>query len=305
MNPSSNRYPLFRRRLDAFAAELQGVEQGTVEARHRMRVASRRLRELLPLLGLEREVTRKLNRRLRAVTQELGPARELDVLLLVIRELQRDARYSPAALKRLSTAVARAHGKACERLAARLPAAKLKRLVEKLNRAAKRVQTDDDAASRRAGAGGPTKAWMWALDARIARRAARVRSTIDVAGVIYVPANMHEVRIALKKLRYAAELSKDAGRPIAADLAALKAGQDLLGRLHDLEVLLRWGRAVQASVSPSDVALPRELGSLVLAVERDCRQLHARYMGDRAKLNALADRMGGPNFLVADRRAAG
>ena len=65
---------------------------------------------------------------------------------------------------------------------------------------------------------------MWALDARIARRAARVRSTIDVAGVIYVPANMHEVRIALKKLRYAAELSRDAGRPIAADLAALKAG---------------------------------------------------------------------------------
>ena len=38
--------------------------------------------------------------------------------------------YSPAGLKRLSTAVARAHGKACERLAARLPAAKLERLAD-------------------------------------------------------------------------------------------------------------------------------------------------------------------------------
>jgi CHAD domain-containing protein len=304
---SSHRSRLFRKRLDAFAAELQGVEQGRVEARHRARVASRRLRELLPLLGLERDATRKLNRRLRAVTQQLGPARELDVLVLVIEELQRDHRYSPAALKQLRTAVVQARGEACERLAVKLPPAKLKRLAEKLDRLAKRVQADDDATSRRAGVSGRTKAWVWALDARLARRAARARSAIDVAGAIYVPATIHEVRIALKKLRYAAELSRDAGcRRIDADVAALKTGQDLLGRLHDLDVLLEWGRDVQASLSPPHLTVWRELGSLVHAVELDCRQLHARYMRDRAKLIAIADRMGlgKPDASAADRRAA-
>jgi CHAD domain-containing protein len=307
VNRSSHPYLLFRKRLDAFADELPGVEQGRVEARHRARVASRRLRELLPLLGLGRQATRKLNRGLRTVTQDLGPARELDVLSLVIQELQRDPRYSPAALERLSTAVARARGEACERLAVKLPAAKLERLAEKLDRAVKRVQTDDDATSRRASASGPTKAWVWALDARLARRAARVRSAIDVAGAIYVPANIHEVRIALKKLRYAAELSRDAGcRTVAADLATLKTGQDLLGRLHDLEGLVGWARDVQAALSQDEPAADRELGSLLHAIETDCRQLHARYVRDRAKLIAIADRMGvgKPEAVVADRRAA-
>jgi hypothetical protein len=44
--------------------------------------------------------------------------------------------------------------------------------------------------------------------------------------------------------------TKDAGRlPMAPDVAALKTGQDLLGRLDDLEVLLGWGRDVQAALS--------------------------------------------------------
>ena len=56
---------------------------------------------------------------------------------------------------------------------------------------------------------------------------------------MYVPQRLHDVRIAVKKLRYAAELADETtGKRITGDVAALKAAPDLLGRLHDLEVFL-------------------------------------------------------------------
>jgi CHAD domain-containing protein len=302
----SLRYGPFRNRLDAFTRELPDIERGSVEALHRTRVASRRLRELLPLVELDRDTSRKLNRRLRKVTKQLGAVRELDVLMLLIAELERSSRYPPGALKNVGAAIASARDAARERLAAKLPTAKLERLASRLERVA--VPVDADATFRRRGASRPARSWLWALEARLARRAACVRSTIEDAGALYVPERLHDVRIALKKLRYAAELVREAGhRRVTADVAVLKGAQDLLGRLHDLEVLLAWERGVQASSSPPDLTAWRELGSLVHAIEDDCRHLHARYMRDRAALVAIADRMGAgrPSAAGVGRRAAG
>jgi CHAD domain-containing protein len=104
---------------------------------------------------------------------------------------------------------------------------------------------------------------------------------------------VHEVRIGLKKLRYAVELSAEARRQRpSASIAALKAAQELLGRLHDLEVLIEWGRDLQASSSPPDLAASHALGLLARSVEDRCRQLHARYMSDRPSLIAIANRLG-------------
>lgn len=85
-----------------------------------------------------------------------------------------------------------------------------------------------------------------------------------------------EVRIALKKLRYAVEFLADVrGRRAMADVATLKSAQDVLGDLHDLEVLIEWTRDLQASLSPPNLKAWRQLGSLVDALEDDCRRLHA------------------------------
>ena len=91
---------------------------------------------------------------------------------------------------------------------------------------------------------GPKGVWLWAFEAQLARRAARLREAVEAAGAVYVPEHLHHVRIAVKKLRYSVELADETtGKRIAADVAALKAAQDLLGQLHDLEVLLaRRGR---------------------------------------------------------------
>jgi len=48
------------------------------------------------------------------------------------------------------------------------------------------------------------RAWMWALDARLGRRADRVRAALDAAGALYHAERIHGVRVALKKLRYVA-----------------------------------------------------------------------------------------------------
>ena len=57
------------------------VEAGDVDAVHRSRVATRRLREALPLVKGRGRERRRLRRELRSVTRSLGPIRELDVAL--------------------------------------------------------------------------------------------------------------------------------------------------------------------------------------------------------------------------------
>src|SRR6476661_5046661 len=97
---SRARSELLKKRVDPFTRVLAAVEQGDVRALHRARVASRRLRELLPMLQLQPSRARKLSRRLRKVTMRLGAVRELDVLLLLIDELHLSRPARSAGLSR-------------------------------------------------------------------------------------------------------------------------------------------------------------------------------------------------------------
>jgi CHAD domain-containing protein len=281
--------------LDGFAGEARRALAGNVEALHRARVASRRLRELVPLLGLDGDI-QKLGRGLKRVTRQLGTVRELDVLAIMIRELAQDARYPSTALQQLGPAIEEARVAARLRLAAELPLTKVEQLAHRLAHAVKPRELDDSAGRDRSTgrmATGRMTVWTWALDARVTHRATRVRAAIDAAGAVYVPERLHDVRIVLKKLRYAMELKAELGPGRAArDVAVLKSAQDLLGRLHDLEVLIGLARQAQASPLPVSLDEWRALGSLVRVLEDDCRALHARYTRDRTRLAAVADRIG-------------
>jgi len=297
----------FRKRVDAFGRDLKQVEAGDVEALHKTRVTSRRLRELLPLLQLEGDVTRKLTRRLRKVTRRLGTVRELDVLMLLITDLAADGRYSAAALTRLGVTASQMCAAARERLSAKMPLVKLDRLAQRLERIADSFESgeDDSPAVARSG---HKHASLWAVEARVARRAASVRAAIRTAGAVYAPEQLHIVRIALKKLRYSVELAAESRQKhTGADLTVLKAAQELLGQLHDLEMLLASVRATQASLAAADLSAWREFNALVRAVEDDCRQLHAQYMRQRPKLLAIAERMAAVkrDNRPVGRRAAG
>jgi CHAD domain-containing protein len=294
----------FARRLEAFSKELKGVGEGDVEAVHHARVASRRLRELLPLLELPRDQTQGLARRLRKATKQLGKVRELDVQIALIKELREGRHCSPPALAQLRKTAVRARLAARERLSKKCPVPTLERLVGKLGRLSRGLR--DDKRSRRTAVTPSTRASLWALDARMARRAARVRTSIDAVGALYAPERLHDVRLAVKKLLYASELVAEVTpRRLDTDIATLKGAQDLLGRLHDLEMLLGRAREVQASFPLSNLVKWRSLDSVVSFLEQGCRQLHARYMRERTGLIAVTSRLvsGAPESEPVAERA--
>ncbi len=300
-NPS-RRDQLFRVRLDLFTRTLHGVEQGDVRAVHQMRVATRRLRELMPILELEQEAGSRLSRRLRKVTRQLGPVRELDVLAQLVDELRESGRYSTADLDLMATAIAEPRAKAHEQLSAKQPTAERSRLGTRLERVAPQLEEIPVNArlARRAGRG-----WRWALEARLAHRASALGAAIWEAGPVYLPERLHAVRIAVKKLRYALELATDAaGVKPGADLRRLKGAQDLLGRMHDLQVLTTRARDAQASLAPSDLEASRALDAVVALLEIDCRQLHARYVRERSAVGAIAERLAGRSRVAVPRRTA-
>src|SRR5258706_10523812 len=126
MPVAARRSELLRRQLERFTRTLSGVEDGEVRALHRARVGSRRLRELVPLLQLEGESTRKLGRRLKKVTSRLGGVRRLDVLMLFIDELSSARPAHDAALRRIRAIVDPARAGAAAPLSAQPPAPHLR-----------------------------------------------------------------------------------------------------------------------------------------------------------------------------------
>jgi CHAD domain-containing protein len=293
--PTSQRYDLLHTRLERFTRMLHGLPEGDVRALHRTRVASRRLREILPVLELDPDLARRLGRRLRKVTERLGVVRELDVLTLLIEELHESGKYDAATVARLATAIAEERARARDRLFAKLPTGELRRIANKLTKVA------GDLRDRKK----PSRGWRWAIEARLTRRATVLKHAMVDAGALYLPERLHAVRIALKKLRYALEVAVDAtGVSSANDLRALKRGQDVLGRMHDLQILIDRVRQIQASVEPPDVTQWRNIDVLTTALENDCRRLHAKFMRNQAALRVVCDRVNRLKVATSTRRAA-
>ncbi len=281
MSARARRSDLLQKHLEQFTKLLHELGDSDERALHRTRVASRRLREIIPVLQLKADVSDRLTRRLKHVTEELGRVRELDVLLAVIAELRNSERYDAQALRRIAIALTAEQSQARARLHQRLPMDELHRLVRKLEK------LGDDLRERK-----PSKGWRWAVDARVTRRAEALVHALDAAGSIYLQERLHGVRIALKKFRYAVEIAGEASgtRPVA-DLRVLKRTQDILGRLHDLQVLIDRVRQIQPALALPDVAAWRKMDGLVTALENDCRRLHARFVHRQGQVRAICERV--------------
>ena len=123
------------------------------------------------------------------------------------------------------------------------------------------------------------------------RRVAPVKEAIEEAGTAYSPAQLHAVRIALKKLRYGVELALDvSAAPSDPDLAVLKRVQAILGGMHDREILMDRVRQVQGLKSADGLALRRNLDDLLGDLETSCRRLHAKYVRERDGLLAICQK---------------
>src|SRR5215510_7295078 len=144
---------LLKTRLERFTRALHGVDKGDVRALHRTRVASRRLRELVPVLQLPPETAKKLSRRLRKMTKRLGAVRELDVMLEAIDALHASKPRLDHPLRRIRTAVVRERTALRERLAERVTLGDFQRIAHKLERARAELHAAERAHEHERGPG--------------------------------------------------------------------------------------------------------------------------------------------------------
>jgi CHAD domain-containing protein len=282
MAVSSIPVALLEPRRAALAAHLPEAIQGGVRAVHQARVASRRLREALPVFG-EPGGVRRLRRavtRVRRVTRALGPVRELDVTLqLLAAETSRTAALQ-----------------APSRIVARLVAAERMRRRDAMRavideREVRQTLDAVDAVMRRLAEQEDTGGWRPLLRARALRRADRLIERVYDVGLIFDPGRLHEVRIAAKKLRYTLEIVGEARlAPVTRLIGWLKRSQEQLGDLHDLQIVLAFVRMAEAEVAD---AVRSSITGLREQLERACHREHARYLRRRSRLLMVCEAVPG------------
>lgn len=286
MHAPPRRYDLLEGRLHRVTRMLPRVEKGRPDAIHAARVMSRRLRELLPLLGLEASTAHKIGRRLRKVTRRLGKLRDVDVLLGLVDEFEASDRLARPALARVRHELRGTRDRRRAVVRRRKAIADLRHLLRKLDEVARSLKDAPSSPARE-------REVRWAAKARVARRAATVKRAVEEAGSVYLPERIHAVRISLKKLRYGAEVAAETtGTVRADDLRELKRTQDLLGRLHDTQMFIDHVRKLQGSLTPPDLRAWQELDVLVASLEKRSRRMHARYVRAVPRLLMLCDRLG-------------
>ena len=279
MNRPSALVLLLERRTRALKRELPRAVGGLDEGVHQARVASRRLREAVPVLaeGLHGSKAGKALKKLRRLTQALGGVRELDVTLHLVDQLRHRKDVPGEALAEVRAHVIaereRRRTVMHERLAG-VNVPKLERRLESVRQALI--------------APGPDHHWRTALAVKLATRARRLDKAMTHAGQVYAPEALHQVRIAAKKLRYALEIANESkAAPCISTLRLIKRVQDALGRLHDLQVLQHHIAEVAATPRTRRTTDP---GLTVLArlIEDECRMLHGRYISQGPALREAA-----------------
>src|SRR5581483_8998403 len=233
------------RRLERFISLEPKVLRGDdLEAIHDLRVASRRLQQVLDLLYPETQdkEVRRLRRRIRLSRRALGEVRNCDVLLgLVDRSLQRKSlarREAWSALERyLSERRLKSFGKAVRKLSKLTLGGLYVRLRE--------LFSPEGSGHHLRGPSViafPDQSDSEPVRTRIARSLERVwepfERQVNAARRDSSAATLHAARIAAKRLRYLIEVVHDIGLADGSQaLAWLRRFQQHLGDWHDLEVL--------------------------------------------------------------------
>jgi CHAD domain-containing protein len=232
------RTPPLERLLKERAATLlhrrrQVKKQGNADAIHDLRVATRRLQEVIDLFEpvLPGKARKKVRRRARGIRRHFAAVRDADVLADLARDLRASApkaqRAAVAALEQALRGKAErlrrdlAHGHGGTTLRVKGIHKRLEALLDRLAR-----HPADPARVARAARRG------------LARRADELeRARRAAASGRPLPA--HRLRIAVKRWRYALEvLDASSLGPFTSAIEEARRVQEKLGSLHDLDVLL-------------------------------------------------------------------
>jgi CHAD domain-containing protein len=251
-------------RADRLLSHVRGAQDGHPRDTHQARVASRRLEEALALTG---GAGKRLDRDVRNLRRALGATRELDVTRIVFDHAALEHRWPKIAVDRvrrhLDDARARRHDKVADTLAD-VSVSRLRRRIREIG---------DHAASV------PQEKLAERVRARVAKRERDFALAVKRAGAVYNIDKLHDVRLAIKKLRYTLELAQDAlGRRWSKRLTTLKAQQAMLGELHDLQVLVGHVRVLEGTIVSDRGPLAEALAAIRRDLETESRRLHGRWL---------------------------
>ena len=244
---------------------IPGIRDGNVDAIHDARVATRRLRAALDVIG-DRDGGRfeEAAELVRRASRALGKARDIDVSLDLLADLERRATVGAHAITTSRTDLLR------QRTAAR------RRMVKKLDSLhLQRVGTLLSASIPRVGQ---------VIAARARERARDLIAAIDHASGVYFPKRAHAARIGIKKLRYLLEFSETED---AETLKLLRKSQQTLGDIQDRQVL----HEIVAAHRSSDASSDSEVDALLGMLEAENSVLYERFLERRANLRAVCERV--------------
>ena len=257
--------------LEEFREQLPGVRDGDTESIHRARVATRRLREVLPLLV---EETDPMLATIRTAGRALGRARDVDVVAAMLVRAETRMPSAPLAVALARQRIGSAQQRSRRRMIKRLEALALDEL---------QLAGASTAALRRLRDRW-LNGWKGPLRSRIGQRAEALSRAVETAGGVYFPNRVHRVRIATKKLRYVVEVADDTRMWRAgAMLHDLRHIQSSLGELHDLQVV-----DDLMSELEGDQQVNGHIADLRGALQADIAELHRDYVGRRERLQAAA-----------------
>lgn len=215
-----------QKHLKRFEKNLTAAQKsGEVDAVHDVRVATRRLAEPLGLMGygLGRKVVQNERRHLRKSRRALRKVRDLDVLQKSLMENPTGGGLEPTDLAQVEGILTQRREKAlskARRCWARVKSDKLVRRVDKLAESYEDLMREglDEELARR------VRQLFLQRAERLIARDPRRPETVD----------LHETRICVKRLRYAAELMRDTQVGTDQDLIdSLAKIQERLGHWND------------------------------------------------------------------------
>lgn len=282
---------LLQQQLSSLQDHTPAVLDGRVDGVHAARIATRRIRELLPLTGewLRPGVVDGLHQRFRTVGRALGKVRDADVRILLLKHLE----------PRIPSAASALVGVRQQQERRRLEL--MRKLIKQFEHDGLLELMREAMPARRVSTGwgrGSGRRWQQQLRSILSERAQSAIDAVRHATGVYFPHRAHAARIAIKKLRYVLEIA-EATRTLRTNGAIpdLKKAQDILGDLHDRQELIA---ELADAVPPDDGAgTVDQMGLVTHVVEADIYDLHARYLSRRSRVLTVAD---GARHLKGARR---
>jgi CHAD domain-containing protein len=249
--------------IEELLAHLPGIRDGESESIHQGRVATRRLREVLPLLSLSHpDEADEWRRRARKVRRRLGRVRELDVIGAQLEVLE----------ERVPLIVTIAHARVALRAQQERRRRRLIKALEKVTAGHLSMVSGRDARLlARLRPYATARAARKVLRLRIGEHAQAVFAAVERSEGLYFPNRLHAVRVAVKKLRYSVEVAEAIAlwRPPRL-LQDLRAIQTRLGAVHDQQVLLDALDKLAADASSHDVVALKAVVKADLVREYEC-----------------------------------